>query len=296
VKEGVGNMGPGVADSGAMPVVGIHFNLSETVGLRSLARQQQNIDQSIVRLSTGQKLNKASDDPAGLIGSESLKSDQTQVLAEIKANQRDTERYSAIDGGLSAVGDLLSKLRSDIVVNANTGGLTDTERQANQLDANSIVDALSGLANTTVFDGEQILQPYIGAAATDSSGQNIAGSLAALQAGGKYNLVDGDLEGAQTLVDGLISDVSTSRAGLGANQKRIQAVDDALETKNENLSAAISQIVDTNYATEVGQLVRSQVLEQAATFAVKAAQSLQAQTVLDLIGTPLSAAKTGRAA
>ncbi len=54
-------------------------------------------------------------------------------------------------------------------------------------------------------------------------------------------------------------------------------------TQNENLSAAISQIVDTVYASEVGSLVRSQTLAEAARFAVVMARNLQAQTVLALI-------------
>jgi flagellin len=268
---------PGVAG------LSINFNLAEHMGLRWLSQNQSAIAQSLERLSTGKKLNRASDDPAGFTASENLKSDQRKVLAKIDANQRENIRFSAIDGALSVVQDLMTSLNTDIVLAANSAGLSPEDKIGLQTDVNSIVDTLGDLANTTVFNGEQILQPYIGASARDGSGQNLAGSLGALRTGGKFNLISGDLEGAQAFVQGLASSITGARAAAGSNEKRLQVETNALMVQNENLSSAISQIVDTDYASEVGAFVRSQTLAEAATFAVKAARSMQAETVLALI-------------
>jgi flagellin len=255
-----------------MSVVGLGYNPAEALGIRWLANHQAEIGRSLERLSTGKQLNRASDDPSGLISSENLKVEQRTVLAKIQANTRSGFRYSAIEGGLGVVSDLLTELRGYVVTNANSAGLSDSEKKANQDEVDSIVNTLGDLANTQTFNGELILQPYIGGA-----------QLNALKSGGKLNIVDGDLQGAQDALDAFTGSISGTRGALGAQQKGLQDENTALATQNENLSAAISQIVDTDYASEVGNLVRSQALAEAATFAIQAARNLQAQTVLALI-------------
>lgn len=266
-----------------MLAIGLSPAFTESFGLRWLARHQADVATSIERLSTGKKINRASDDPDGFVASENLKGEQKQVLAKISVNHREAIRFSAIDGALSTVQDLLTDLTSAFTTAANTAGLSGDDRVGLQTEVNSIVDTLGDLANTTVFNGEQILQGYIGASASDASGKNLAGSLAALRTGGKMSVIGGDLEAGQAFVKGLASSITASRAGAGANQRRLEHETNALMTQNENLSAAISEIVDTDYASEVGSLVRSQTLAEAATFAVEAARNMQAETVLSLI-------------
>jgi flagellin-like hook-associated protein FlgL len=255
-----------------MAVIGLGYNAAEALGIRWLASHQQEISQSLERLSTGQKLNRASDDPSGLISSENLKAEQKSVLAKIEANTQAGYRYSAIDGGLSVVSEMLNDLKGYVVTNANSAGLSDTEKKANQDEVDSIVDTLGQMSNTLTFKGELILQPYLS-----------GGQLNALKSGGALNIVSGDLQGAQDAINSFTDSMSRTQAALGAQQKGLQDENNALATQNENLSAAISQIVDTDYASEVGSLVRSQALAEAATFAVQTARSLQAETVLALL-------------
>jgi flagellin len=255
-----------------MAVIGLGYNAAEALGIRWLANHQAEVAQSLERLSTGKKLNRASDDPAGLVSSEGLKAEQKTVLAKIEANTRAGYRYSAIEGGLGVVSEMLQDLKSYVIINANSGGISDTEKKANQDQVDSIVNTLADLANTQTYNGELILQPYIG-----------GGALNALKSGGKLNIVNGDLEGAQNAIDAFVSGITSTRAAVGAQQNGLAAENRALASQNENLSAAISQIVDTDYASEVGNFVRSQALAEAATFAVQAARNLQAETVLALL-------------
>ncbi len=268
----------------------LNSNFAESVGLRALASNQRRISTSLERLSTGKQLDRASDDPAGMIASESLKFQQKGVLAKIQLNVRDGHRYAAIDGGLSAVQDLLLGLKSNVVQAANTAGLSKQEREGLQTQTNGIIDGLEHLSSIQ-YNGELILAPYIGSLGnvqtTTVNGQgqttNISGGLSALRSGGTFNLVSGNLEGADAFVGAISKNISESRGALGAVQKGLEHENAALATQNENLAAAISQIVDTDYAGEVGNLVRSQALAEAAKYAVQASRDLQAQTVLALI-------------
>src|SRR5689334_23309343 len=101
-----------------MAVVGLGYNAAEALGIRWLANHQAEVGKSLERLSTGKQLNRASDDPSGLVSSENLKSDQRKVLAKIEANTREGYRFSAIEGGLGVVSDMLQDLRSDILIAA----------------------------------------------------------------------------------------------------------------------------------------------------------------------------------
>jgi flagellin len=279
-----------MVDRTCMAGITLNSNFAERIGMRAMATHQREISTSLERLSTGKQINRASDDPAGLISSEALKSQQKGVLAKIQGNVRDGHRFAAIEGGLSAVQDLLLGLKSNVVQAANTAGLSREEREALQTETNGIIDGLEHLGSLQ-YNGELILAPYIGAlgniqtTTTGAGGTtiNVSGGLSALRSGGTLNLVNGNLEQSDAFVEAISKNIAESRGAIGAVQKGLDHENAALATQNENLSAAISQIVDTDYASEVGNLVRSQAMAEAARYAVQASRDLQAQTVLDLI-------------
>jgi flagellin len=285
-----------------MAGITLHANFAESIAMRSMATNQKRMSVSLERLSTGKKINRASDDPSGMVSSEALKLEQKSVLAKIQLNVREGHRYAAIDGGLSGVQDLLLNLKNNVVQAANTGGLSQAEREALQTETNGIIDGLDHLAGFT-FNGDQVLAPYLGATArvttagTDAlppTTTNVSIGLQSLRSGGSLNLVNGNLEGADQFVEALSKSIVDGRATVGAVQKGLDHENAALATRNENLSAAISQIVDTDYASEVGSLVRSQVLAEASKYAVQAARDIQAQTVLALIkGEAMAGTKSG---
>lgn len=267
-------------------------SFAEKVGLRALENNQRRISVSLERLSTGKKINRGSDDPAGLISSENLKAQQKGVLARIQVNVREGHRFAAIDGALSGVQDLLLELKGNVVQAANTAGLSQAEKEGLQTSTNGIIDGLEHLAGFT-FNGERVLEAFLGSTTRITTGGTPTGTtdvttgLESLRSSGALNLVNGDLEKADKFVEALASSIVTGRATVGAAQKSLEHENTALATQNENLSAAISEIVDTDYASEVGELVRGQVLAEAAQYAVSAARDLQAQTVLALIkGSP----------
>lgn len=280
-----------------MPGITINFNAAEALSLRAIQAHGADLNRSLQRIATGKRINHASDDPAGAAAADNLKSEQQILLRRLARIDTDSHRYAAVDGALSVVSDQLIELQSAVVTAANTGGLSDNERKARQLDADSIIDTLAHLASTTVFNGEQILSGYLGAGSRmivdGNTAVDTAATLNTLKSGGVNNLLTGNLEDAQKVVDNFVNAFAFTRASVGNMQKSLDSERNELLNRNENLSAAISQITDTDYATEISQMVRSQALSEAATFAVQAARDLQAQTVLALIrSNPL--ARTGR--
>lgn len=282
----------------ASPIGSANSQISSPVGLRWLDRHSADISKAIERLATGKRINRASDDPAGAIAAEKLGAEHAMLEKQLTAMELRSKRLSALDGGLSVVSDLLVELQFLVTKSANTGGLSESERKANQVEADSILKTLDHLQITTVFDGEQILAGVINNlggvwteeppepgedGSTGPSGWKLLG-IDAIRDGGKFNLINGDLEKAQEAVTGAIKAIAGRRAAAGAVMREIEVEQRAIGVQLENIAGARSAIMDTDYAREVGSLVRSQVLQQAAVFAVMTARKISAQNALALLG------------
>lgn len=281
----------------AMNFTAVHFNQAEAIGRRQLDLVGRSLNRSLERLATGKNINRASDDPSGLTAVDSFKAQQQRIEAKIKGLDRESTRYGALDGGLSAASEVVLGLKTLVVASANTGGLSREEQAANQLEIDSVVKTITHLAQTSVFNGELILQGYVGAQAgsisileRDASGNpvgsselRISAALASLASGGANDLSSGNFAKAAAIADAIVDHVSTNQAAVGLEMRRIDTERRRLLIENENIAAARSQIEDTDYAAETSNLVRNQVLQEAATFAITLARDLQAQTVLDLI-------------
>jgi flagellin len=150
-----------------------------------------------------------------------------------------------------------------------------------QIEANSIVQSINYVAQTSTFKGEQILSGFDAASlgqgtATrtleDGTVETYTYSLADLQGGGALNLTAGDAEAAQAAVKAAADSVAASHGSIGAREQEIEAQQRALQSELENTSAARSQIEDADYAKETATLVRDQVLQQASLYASALAQ------------------------
>jgi len=126
-------------------------------GLFSLQRAQANVNTSLTRLATGLRINRAADGPAALIASENLRSQ----LAGLEAASRNIDRASSVlsvaETGLSEVGSLLGDLDALAVSAANTGAMSDAERRALQIEADSILRAIDRTGVGARFGGQGTL-------------------------------------------------------------------------------------------------------------------------------------------
>ena len=140
----------------------INTNVSSLIAQRSLASNNAKLNTSLQRLSTGLKINSGADDPAGLIASEALKSEQTGISTAIDNANRATNVVGTAEGGLNEVSNLLTELQGLIGQSANTGALSSDEINANQLQVDSILNTVNRIANSTSFQGKNLLDGSLG--------------------------------------------------------------------------------------------------------------------------------------
>jgi flagellin len=280
-----------------MSVGSINFNAGETFALGRFRRAETAAARSIERLATGQRINRASDDPSGLIASQGLKAERAQVLKQLESYGQELARYGALDGGLAGVGDLLAQLRGNITAAASTGGLSDNERSALQLDTDALIGGIAQTVLTTRFKGELLLSGYLGESAmiglpgSDDQRASAGALLRTLTSGGTNNLLTGDLSKAQELVDGLVGSIAEQRAAVGGEVRRIESLPRELASRDENLAQALSGILDTDMAKETSELIRSQVVQQATLAAAQIARDLQKTLVVELLRGNVQTAK-----
>ena len=273
-------------------MISVNTDLASLIGLASYSRHTRAINQSLERLATGKRINRASDDPAGAVSVEKLSTEQRDIAKKLDKFEFETARYYAIDGAKSVVQDLMLELQGLVVTAANRGAVSGAEREAMQIQVDSIIETIDFLSNTSTFAGEAILrdshatgmgQTEIEVKGGDGSVQVVKVSLADLRSGGKLNLVDGDLEGAQRSVDSAAKGVGVSRAGIGANIKSIESQSRALQIQLEGITSERSRVEDVDFAKEVSNLVRYQVLQNASVHALNIAQSLRKTNTLALL-------------
>ncbi len=135
----------------------INTNVPSLIAQRTLGRNNNQLNTSLERLSTGLKINRGSDDPSGLIASENLRAEKTGIEAGIKNAERASNIIGTAEGGLSEVSSLLNELQTLVSEAANTGGLSSDEVQANQLQVDSILNTINRLAGSTSFQGQKLL-------------------------------------------------------------------------------------------------------------------------------------------
>ena len=155
----------------------INTNVSSLIAQNAFAKNTQTLSTSLQRLSTGLKINSGADNPAGLIASEALKAEQTGINTAIDNANQANNIIGTAEGGLNETSSLLNQLQGLVTQAANTGALSSGEIAANQLQVDSILGTINRIANTTAFQGKNLLdgsQAYTLSAAGTSAFAAIA--------------------------------------------------------------------------------------------------------------------------
>jgi len=135
----------------------INSNVNSLIAQRVLGQNNQALSTSLERLSTGLRINRASDGPAGLIASQNLRAEQAGLSSAISNAERADQVANIAEGGLTEVSGLLTELQGLVTASANTAGLSTEEKEANQLQIDSILQTIDRLAESTSFQGEKLL-------------------------------------------------------------------------------------------------------------------------------------------
>ena len=129
----------------------INTNIPAIQAVHRLEANHADLNLGLERLATGLRINRARDDPAGLIASEILRSEMRSIRQAIANSTRAGQVMTTAEGAINEVSALLLDLQSLIVEAANEAGLTDSEVAANQLSIDSILDSIDRIADTTKF-------------------------------------------------------------------------------------------------------------------------------------------------
>lgn len=282
----------------------IATNISALDAYRSLNNTQSKLSASLQKLSSGSRINSASDDAAGLSISEGLKS-QISGIAQAGRNAQDgISVIQTADGALSQVTSILHRMRDLAVQGANDSNSVSS-RAAIKTEADQLGQELDRIGKNTNFNGIALLggsnadgtagatsltfQVGAGASADNQVTvglTNLSTTLGTLSgsAGASGFAVDTSTNATTTIstIDTAIDAVSTARSNLGASENRLQSASDTLAISGENLTAANSRIADTDMAAEMVNYTQSNILAQAGT-AMLAQANQSGQGILKLL-------------
>lgn len=154
-------------------MVRINTNTAAIIAGRQLASSNESLRVSLERLSSGLRINRGADDPAGLIISENLRSEIESVRQAVSNSQRASNVVATTEGALGEVASLLTDIQSKIVEAANVGAISDDEIRANQLQIDSAIESITRIANTTKFGGRKLLNGSLGYVTSGVNAANV---------------------------------------------------------------------------------------------------------------------------
>lgn len=271
----------------------VNTNVSALNAQRQLFDVSNKLSTSFERLSSGFRINSASDDAAGLQISDRMTS-QIQGLNQAVRNANDAISLTqTAEGALSEVTTSLQRIRQ-LAVQSQNGINSSADRVALQKEVSALKTEMSRIATDTQFGGVDLLSGTYSAKflVGANGGQTISVNLS--RTGGGYgtsglslsDLSVSSVSGASaalTSIDSAISTIGGARADLGALQNRFQSTIRNLSSISENVSAARSRIRDTDFASETAELTRNQIIQQASVSVLSQANQ-RPQTALSLLG------------
>ena len=135
----------------------INTNVAALAAQRGLARSQKSLNQTLQRLTTGLRINRGADDPAGLIASEGLRSEMVGIQQGMDNSQQAGNVIATTEASLNEVSSLLTNIKQLVVQAANSGALSQDEIDANQLQIDSAIASITRISNTASFAGLKLL-------------------------------------------------------------------------------------------------------------------------------------------
>jgi flagellin len=135
----------------------INQNVGSMVAQRVLSQQNMDLSKTLNRLSTGLRIVRGSDDPAGLIASENLRAEKAAINSAMNNAERAEQVVNVAEGGLQEISSMLVELQSLVTSTANEAGVSNEEKEANQLQIDSILQSIDRIANSTSLQGIKLL-------------------------------------------------------------------------------------------------------------------------------------------
>ncbi|EHS4531926.1 flagellin FliC [Cronobacter sakazakii] len=274
----------------------INTNLLSLTTQTNLNKSQSALGTAIERLSSGLRINSAKDDAAGQAIANRMTS-QVKGMTQAARNANDgISLVQTAEGNLNEINTNLQRIRELAVQAANdTNGSTDLTSINTEITQRlSEIDRIAGGAN---FNGKSLLNGSVSTALKIQVGAGTSSNdTISIDSNALINATSGTLSStlstaisdnasAQTVIsaaDAAIAKIDTARSNMGAIQNRFESTINNLNNSINNLSAAQSRIQDADYATEVSNMSRAQILQQAGTSVLSQANQVP-QSMLSLL-------------
>jgi flagellin len=268
----------------------INTNTKSLIAQQSLTVNNRALNKTMEQLSTGKRINSASDDAAGLAIANKMTS-QIRGLNMAVRNANDAiSMIQTAEGSLNEVSNMLQRMR-ELSVQASNGTYSTTDRASLNTEYQALDTEITRIADKTTWNGIQV----VGAATTVSYQ---VGNATADQVSVAFIDVDAatgvssalagniatvaDAASAMSHIDTAITTIDTHRSTLGSMVNRLTYAVDNLTNVSTNTAASRSRILDTDYAAATTELARSQIIQQAAT-AMLAQANQSPSSVLSLL-------------
>ena len=262
----------------------IGSNIASLQAQRRLGIASDKLASTYEKLSSGQRINKASDDAAGLAIADSLRANQRVASVAIRNANDGISTIAIADSALGEIGNVLSRLAELSEQSAN-GVFSTTQRSALQNEFTALGSEIERIAVTTEFNGVRLLSGnsslvlqvgFNSASTSQISYTGVQGTLAALglaaanTSGLSFSIngsttVEGQSASRLTLdaINTAISSLASTRGVLGAAESRLRVAINNLSVARENFASAESRIRDVDVASEAAELTRLGILQQA---------------------------------
>ena len=277
----------------------INTNVSSLTAQDAAANTTKTLTSSLEKLSTGLRINKASDDASGLAIADKLRTQATSINQGIANGNSAVSLLQIADKSMAEQSTILDTIKAKLI-QANTDTTSDDGRTAIAGDIAKLLEQLTNIGEQTNYNGRQLISGSDGASAasvhtfqigekdtdtikTASINANTTGlSLGALSAAAKATLTKTIAAAQQTVVNKAITTLNSYRADIGSTQNQVESAVRNLMTQSTNLSAAESVIRDVDYAEESANFNKQNIISQAGSYAISQANTVQ-QNVLKLL-------------
>jgi flagellin len=281
----------------------INHNISSMIGQGALHSQQTSLNKSLEKLSTGLRINRASDDAAGLSVSESLRS-RIRGMDRAKSNAEDGIALVQIaEGATGEINNILQRMR-ELSIQSATDTMTTTERSYTNKEFGQLMSEITRISSSASYNGMTLLDGASGSFGVSGGSSSVihigSGSSASVD---RVSITVNSMTlgalglsatttavttataatSALSLIDTAIKSVNTMRSDMGAYVNRLEFAINNLANQIYNTQDAESRIRDVDFAKETTEFTRSQILTQSATAMLAQANQVP-QGVLNLLG------------
>jgi flagellin len=285
-----------------MPI-NLGSNIASLKAQRTLAISSERLARTYEKLSSGQRINRASDDAAGLAIADALTANARIAAVAVRNANDGISTIGIADSALGAVGNVLTRL-AELAEQSANGVFSSSQRSALQNEFTALGSEIERIAVTTEFNGvkllsggsELVLQVGFNSASTSQiSFTGVQGTLQALglansgQSNLSFSISGASLDEGQSAsrlaldaINSAITSLASTRGILGATESRLQVAINNLSVARENFLAAESRIRDVDVASEAADLTRLGILQQAGA-SILAQANQQPQLALSLL-------------